>query len=103
MMMSGFIHYQSGNTSRKPAAKSIYSHYGYVKNPGNNLTGHAVMHGNIKGTIRKGFDKKVIRSKNPSRRLYAEKSKIVAKLKRLRIIIYDRKENGILDHSFLDE
>ena len=103
MMMSGFIHYQSGNTSRKPAARSTCSHFGYVKNPGNNFTGHAVMHGNIKGTIRKGFDMKANRSKNPSRRLYAEKSKIVAKLKRLRIIIYDRKENGILDHSLLDE
>ena len=46
---------------------------------------------------------KAIRSKNPSRRLYAEKSKIVARLKRLRIMIYDRKENGTLDYSFLDE
>ena len=61
------------------------------------------MHENSERPIRKGFDKKAIRSKNPSRRLYAEKSKIVAKLKRLRIIIYDRKENGILDHSLLDE
>ena len=103
MMMSGFIHYQSGNTSRTSAARSICSHYGYVKNPGNNLTGHAGMHENSERPIRKGFDKKAIRSKNPSRRLYAEKSKIVAKLKRLRIIIYDRKENGILDHSLLDE
>ena len=102
-MMSGFIHYQSRNTSRKPAARSTYSHGGYIKNPGNYLTDHAVIHGNIKRTTRKGFDTKANRSKNPSRRLYAEKSKIVAKLKRLRIIIYDRKENGTLDYSFIEE